>query len=113
MEATQHAGRARQQYRVVYPSENMAGSQEDVATMIALIQHVEKKPCLWNYTLKTYSRADVTSLAWRNIAEEMKDAGKFKHVKLFVLLVAASNDMTYSCLYTAELTYVHALHHAL
>jgi hypothetical protein len=54
----------------------MTGTQEDISSMISLIKLVENKPYLRNFTLKIYSRTDLTSLAWRKIAAEFKDTGK-------------------------------------
>ncbi|XP_047109110.1 uncharacterized protein LOC124777673 [Schistocerca piceifrons] len=51
----------------------MSFTQEECSKMIFFVQLVEKNPCLWNHTMKSYSRADVTSLAWKNIATEMKE----------------------------------------
>jgi hypothetical protein len=55
---------------------NRPGTQEDISSMISFIILVETNPCLWNFTLKSYSRADLTTLAWRKIAAEFKDTGK-------------------------------------
>jgi hypothetical protein len=54
----------------------MTGTQEHISSMIFFIKLVETNPCLWNFTLKSYSRTDLTTLAWRKIAAEFKDTGK-------------------------------------
>jgi hypothetical protein len=60
----------------------MTGMQEDISFMILLIKLVETKPYLCNFTLKSYSSTDFTSLAWRKIAAEFKVTGK--EVQLYV-----------------------------
>jgi hypothetical protein len=50
----------------------MTRAQEDISSMISFIKLVETNPCLWNFTLKS-SRTNLTSLAWRKIAAELKD----------------------------------------
>jgi hypothetical protein len=54
----------------------MTGPQEGISSMISFIKLVETNPCLWNFTLKSYSRADLTRLAWKKIAAEFRDTGK-------------------------------------
>lgn len=51
----------------------MSFTQEDCSKMIFFVQLIEKYPCLWNYTMKSYSRTDVTSAAWNKIAAEMNE----------------------------------------
>jgi hypothetical protein len=53
----------------------MTGTQEDVSSMISFIKLVETNPFM-EFTLKSYSRTDLTTLAWRKIAAEFKDTGK-------------------------------------
>jgi hypothetical protein len=55
---------------------NMTGTQEDLSSMISFIKLVETNPCLWNFTLESYSRTDLTTLTWRKIAAEFNDTGK-------------------------------------
>jgi hypothetical protein len=43
---------------------------------VSFIKLVETNPCLWNFTLESYSRTDLTTLAWRKIAAEFNDTGK-------------------------------------
>jgi hypothetical protein len=52
----------------------MAGTQEDISSMISFIKLVKTNPCLWNFLLKS-SRTYLTSLAWRKDAAEFKDTG--------------------------------------
>ena len=49
---------------------------EDIGFVISFIQEVESRQCLWNYSLKSYSKCDETSLAWKEIAKKLKDTGK-------------------------------------
>ena len=50
---------------------------EDIGFVISFIQEVELHACLWNYSLKSYSKGDETSLAWKEIATKMEDTGKY------------------------------------
>ena len=64
----------------------MSAQQEDVSAAISFVKIVEQNPCLWNYSLKNYSRTDITSIAWKKIAEQLKDTGKKKlHTFLIIL----------------------------
>ena len=53
----------------------MTGKREDNSA-IPFINLVKAHQCIWNSSLAAYSRADVTSAAWREIASEIKDTGK-------------------------------------
>jgi hypothetical protein len=59
--------------RVLHQAATMTGTPEDISSMISLI---ETNPCLWNFALESYSRTDLTSLAWKEIVAELKDTGK-------------------------------------
>jgi hypothetical protein len=54
------------QYRSTPCKRNMTGKQGDISSMISLIRLVETNTCLWNFTLKSYFRTDLFSLAWRH-----------------------------------------------
>jgi len=54
----------------------MSVSQEEACAAINLVKSIENNPCLWNYTMKSYCRSDLTTLAWKKIAAEIKDTGK-------------------------------------
>ncbi|XP_014239922.1 transcription factor Adf-1-like [Cimex lectularius] len=51
----------------------MSARQDDVSSAISFVNIVEQYPCLWNCSLKSYSRTDITSEAWKKIAEKIKD----------------------------------------
>jgi hypothetical protein len=54
----------------------LSAQQEDCSAAISFVKLIEQNPCLWNYSLKTYSRTDITGLAWREIAKKLNDTGK-------------------------------------
>ncbi|XP_072383920.1 uncharacterized protein [Diabrotica undecimpunctata] len=53
----------------------MSGRKED-SSVILFINLVKARQCIWNYSLTAYSRTDVMSTAWSEIASEIKDTEK-------------------------------------
>ena len=54
----------------------MSGSRKEDTASILFIKLVNVRECLWNYTCTDYSKTDVTSAAWREIALELNDSGE-------------------------------------
>lgn len=80
----------------------MTGRRED-NSVIHFINLVKAHQCIWNYSIAAYSKTDVTSAAWREIASEIKDTGKCI-VYLFIYYVRqVSNQivilLTHKCKY--------------
>jgi hypothetical protein len=70
----------------------MAGMQEAISSMISIIKLAEIITRLWNFTLKSYSRTDLTTLGWNKIAAEFKDTGK--ELQLYnILLYFVMHDL--------------------
>lgn len=53
--------------------------RDDPLYSVWFIKLIEKHACLWNYHLADYSKADVTGLAWKEIAAEVQETGKYLH----------------------------------
>jgi hypothetical protein len=49
---------------------------------IKYVQQIEKYPELYNYTLKSYSKRNITEKAWSEEASEIKLTGKAENIRV-------------------------------
>jgi hypothetical protein len=49
---------------------------------IKFVQQIEKYPELYNYTLKSYSKRNVTEKAWSEVAIEVMLTGKTENIQV-------------------------------
>jgi len=49
---------------------------------IKFVQQIEKYPELYNYTLKSYSKRNITEKAWSEVATEVKLTGKVENIRV-------------------------------
>ncbi|BES92651.1 BESS motif [Nesidiocoris tenuis] len=47
---------------------------EDRDFMVMFVECIKKHPCIWDTSLSTYARIDLTAQAWQMVAEEMNDS---------------------------------------
>lgn len=72
----------------------MNNKMVDQATNLKLVAEIEKRPCLYNYTLTSYSRKDLTEKAWSEIGQKINLPGSYLSLSLqFVVEIHEKNKL--------------------